>query len=94
MKEIKTLENKLTLSEKEYNKLKVLLNNIEIREINDDTIVISSDKNIVIHSSNNIVNIAENVIVNKAQIIHLNPVLSIKKLMDRIFFKKSLKEIK
>lgn len=86
-------EYTLRLTAEEYNKLQTLLDNLEIREFGNDTIVISSDKNVVIHSKNNIVNIADGVILDKAKIIHLNPFIGVKKLFSKLLKNKSLEGI-
>lgn len=86
-------EFNITLKAEEYNKLQTLLNNIEIREFGDETIVISSNKNIVIHSQNNLLTLAEGSIIQKAKLIHLNPFIGVKRLLKKLLIKENLEEI-
>lgn len=97
MNELETIKNSviekeytLRLSAEEYKKIQTLLNNLEIKEFGENTIVISSNKNVVIHSKNNIVNIADGVILDKAKLIHLNPFIGVKKLFSKLLKNKSL----
>lgn len=100
MNELETIKNSviekkytLRLSAEEYKKIQTLLNNIEIKEFGENTIVISSNKNVVIHSKNNIVNIADGVILDKAKLIHLNPFIGVKKLFSKLLKNKSLEGV-
>lgn len=93
LKDVKERKTSLELTESQQKKLELLLNNINIEEYNDETIVISSPKNIVFSSDKNIVSVAKEAIVLKSSIIHLNPLLSVKSLFSRIMRKLSLKEL-
>lgn len=84
----------LTLNEKEYQTLQKLLKHLEIKEYNDDSIVISSDKNIVFYTKKSFITLAEELIINKAKLIHLNPFIGFKKLFYKIINKENLGEIK